>query len=186
VTVLRHGENLGKGASLLAGFSLALEVADYAITLDADGQHDPDDIPCLVRAVPDHERALVLGKRSGMEHASVPWTSRWGRKFSNFWVWASCGKWVSDSQSGFRVYPLPETLDLGAGSRRFQFEVEILVRAVWSGIPVLEVPVSARYGSAGERVSHFRPFVDFMRNSKVFTKLILTRIFVSSSHRKKR
>jgi glycosyltransferase involved in cell wall biosynthesis len=186
VTVLRHDQNLGKGASLLNGFSLAVKVADYAVTLDADGQHDPDDIQSLVRAVPDHERALVLGKRSGMENASVPWTSRWGRKFSNFWVWASCGRWVADSQSGFRVYPLPETLDLGAGSRRYQFEVEILVRAVWSGIPVLEVPVSVRYGSAGERVSHFRPFVDFMRNSKVFTKLILTRLFVSSSDRKKR
>jgi len=121
-----------------------------------------------------------------MEHPGVPWTSRWGRKFSNFWVWASCGRWVADSQSGFRVYPLPEALHHGARSRRYQFEVEILVRAFWAGIPILEVPVSARYGSAGERVSHFRPFVDFMRNSKVFTKLILRRIFVSSSDRKKR
>ena len=184
VTVLRHDQNLGKGASLLNGFSLALNVADYAVTLDADGQHDPDDIPSLVRAVPDHERALVLGKRSGMEHASVPWTSRWGRKFSNFWVWASCGKWVADSQSGFRVYPLPETLGLGARSRRFQFEVEILVRAIWSGIPVLEVPVQAIYGPAQERVSHFRPWMDFWRNTKTFTRLVAERIFIPSTWRK--
>lgn len=186
VTVLRHEMNRGKGASLLDGLSLAAKTADYAITLDADGQHDPDDIPSLLRAVPGHERPLVIGKRSGMARADVPWTSRWGRRFSNFWVWASCGKWISDSQSGFRIYPLPETLLLAAESRRFQFEVEILVRAVWSGMPLLEVPVSVRYGSAGERVSHFRPFVDFMRNSKVFTKLILRRIFASSSDLKKR
>jgi hypothetical protein len=121
-----------------------------------------------------------------MERANVPWTSRWGRKFSNFWVWASCGKWVSDSQSGFRLYPLPETLRLGAGSMRFQYEVEILVRAAWSGIPILEAPVSSRYGPAGQRVSHFRPFVDFMRNFTVFTKLISARIFVDSPRRKKR
>ena len=72
----------------------------------------------------------------------------------------------------------------GAGSRRFQFEVEILVRAVWSGIPIEEVPVPARYGSERERISHFRPFVDFMRNFVVFTKLILLRLFGASSIRK--
>jgi glycosyltransferase involved in cell wall biosynthesis len=177
--------NRGKGASLLDGFSLAVETADYAITLDADGQHDPDDIPSLLRAVPGPERPLVIGKRSGMERPDVPWTSRWGRKFSNFWVWASCGKWVGDSQSGFRMYPLPETLLLRAESRRFQFEVEILVRAVWSGMPIQEVPVRALYGPAEDRISHFRPFVDFMRNFRVFTKLILMRVFVASSIRKK-
>ncbi|NTV34475.1 MAG: glycosyltransferase family 2 protein, partial [Deltaproteobacteria bacterium] len=157
-TVIRHDKNMGKGASLLKGLSLALKVADYAITLDADGQHNPADIPSLVQAVQEGNRPLVIGKRSGMERPNVPWTSRWGRRFSNFWVWASCGKWVSDSQSGFRLYPLPETLGLGARSRRFQFEVEVLVRAVWSGIPILEVPVQALYGAAEDRISHFRPW----------------------------
>jgi glycosyltransferase involved in cell wall biosynthesis len=184
VTVLRHDQNLGKGASLIDGFSLALKVADYAVTVDADGQHDPDDIPSLLRAVPRHERPLVIGKRSGMERPDVPWTSRWGRKFSNFWVWASCGRWVSDSQSGFRMYPLPETLLLDAESRRFQFEVEILVRAVWSGIPILEVPVQAIYDPAQGRVSHFNPWVDFWRNTKTFTRLIAQRILTPSTWRK--
>ena len=185
VTVVRHEMNQGKGASLLDGFSLALKVADYAITLDADGQHNSDDIPTLVKAVQRGNRPMVIGKRLGMEHPNVPWTSRWGRRFSNFWVWASCGKWIFDSQSGFRLYPLPETLRLGAKSRRFQFEVEILVRAVWSGIPIQEVPVQALYGPAEDRISHFRPFVDFMRNFRVFTKLILMRAFVVSLIRKK-
>jgi hypothetical protein len=83
------------------------------------------------------------------------------------------------------MYPLPETMSLEARSRRFQFEVEILVRAAWSGIPILEVPVQAVYGPAEERISHFRPFVDFMRNFGVFTKLILMRIFIPSFIRKK-
>jgi glycosyltransferase involved in cell wall biosynthesis len=185
VTVIRHEKNLGKGASLLSGFTSALKVADYAITIDADGQHNPDDFPSLFEAVPEGDRPLVVGKRTGMGHENVPWTSRWGRKFSNFWVWASCGKWLSDSQSGFRMYPLPETMSLGARSRRFQFEVEILVRAAWSGIPILEIPVQTVYGPAEERISHFRPFVDFMRNFGVFTKLILMRIFIPSFIRKK-
>ena len=185
VTVIRHEKNEGKGAAILSGFTSALKVADYAVTIDADGQHNPDDIPSLVRAVPEGERPLVVGKRAGMGHVNVPWTSRWGRQFSNFWVWACCGKWLSDSQSGFRMYPLPETMRLGARSRRFQFEVEILVRAAWSGIPILEIPVQAVYGPAEERISHFRPFVDFMRNFGVFTKLIFMRIFIPSFIRKK-
>jgi glycosyltransferase involved in cell wall biosynthesis len=183
-TVIRHDKNMGKGASLLKGLSLALKIADYAITLDADGQHNPADIPSLVQAVQEGNRPLVIGKRSGMEHTNVPWTSRWGRRFSNFWVWASCGKWVSDSQSGFRLYPLPETLGLGARSRRFQFEVEVLVRAVWSGVPILEVPVQALYGAAEDRISHFRPWMDFWRNTKTFTRLVAQRILIPSNWRR--
>ena len=178
VTVIRHEKNQGKGASLLSGFTSALKVANYAITIDADGQHNPDDIPSLVEAIPEGERPLVLGTRAGMERSNVPWTSRWGRQFSNFWVWASCGKWISDSQSGFRLYPLPETMSLGATSRRFQFEVEVLVQAVWSGMPILEVPVQAFYGHGEDRISHFRPWLDFWRNTKTFTRLVAHRILI--------
>jgi hypothetical protein len=81
---------------------------------------------------------------------------------------------------------LPETLRLGASSKRFEFEVEILVRAVWSGIPILEVPVQAIYGPAEDRVTHFRPWMDFWRNTKTFTRLVAERIFVSSKWRKRK
>ena len=187
VTVIRHEENQGKGASLLTGFAAALRVADWAITIDADGQHDPDDILSLISligAVPGGQRPLVIGKRAGMGHGNVPWTSRWGRRFANFWVWTSCGRWLSDSQSGFRVYPLPETLRLGTKARRYQFEVEVLVRAVWRGIPIIEVPVRAIYGPPGERVSHFRPWLDFWRNTQTFAKLVATRVLIPSRLRR--
>jgi glycosyltransferase involved in cell wall biosynthesis len=183
VTVIRHEKNMGKGAALLSGFAAAARVSDWALSLDADGQHDPLEIPALLRAVPEGGRPLVIGRRSGMRHENVPWTSRWGRGFSNFWVWVCSGKRLSDSQSGFRLYPLPEALRLGARARRFQFEVEILARAAWSGIPILEVPVRAAYGPPGERVSHFRPWLDFWRNSLTFTRLIATRIFIPSRFR---
>jgi glycosyltransferase involved in cell wall biosynthesis len=184
VTVIRHPENQGKGASLLTGFAAALREADWAITIDADGQHDPEDILSLIQAVPREQRPLVIGKRMGLAHGNVPWTSRWGRRFSNFWVWASCGRWLSDSQSGFRAYPLPETLHLGTRARRYQFEVEILVLAVWRGIPIIEVPVRALYGPVEERVSHFRPWLDFWRNTRTFARLVATRVLIPSKRRK--
>ena len=178
VTVIRHDKNKGKGASLLTGFAAAIRIADWAITIDADGQHQPEDIPKLVQAIPEGLRPLVVGKRAGMGHGNVPWTSRWGRRFSNFWVWASCGRWLSDSQSGFRMYPLPETIHLDSKARRYQFEVEILVLAVRQGIPIIEVPVQVRYGAGNERISHFRPGLDFWRITRTFSRLVATRFLL--------
>ncbi len=182
--VIRHKKNLGKGASLLTGFAEASRFADWAITIDGDGQHDPEDIPSLIGAIPEGQRALVIGKRMGMNQKNVPRTSLWGRRFSNFWVWASCGRWFSDSQSGFRAYPLPEVTHLKSRAKRYQFEVEILVLAAWSGLPVIEVPVSVLYGPGRERVSHFRPWLDFWRNTRTFSRLIATRFFIPAIYRK--
>jgi glycosyltransferase involved in cell wall biosynthesis len=184
ITVIQHKENQGKGASLLTGFAAALRFADWAITMDADGQHDADDIFSLIQAIPEGQRPLVIGRREGMGHGNVPWTSRWGRRFANFWIWISCGRWLFDAQSGFRVYPLPETLHLGAKGKRYQFEVEVLVRAVWRGIPIIEAPVHAIYGPPEERVSHFRPWLDFWRNTQTFARLVATRVLIPSRLRK--
>jgi glycosyltransferase involved in cell wall biosynthesis len=186
VTVIRHEVNQGKGASLLTGFCAAAKVADWAVSVDGDGQHDPLEISSLIEAVPEGQRPLVVGRRSGMEHENVPWGSRWGREFSNFWVWISCGKWVSDSQSGFRLYPLPESMNLGTKAMRFQFEVEILVRAAWNGIPVIEAPVRVLYQSPEERISHFRPWLDFWRNTRTFTRLISTRVLIPPTFRRRK
>lgn len=177
ILVLRHEQNQGKGAAILTGFAAAAAVADWAITMDADGQHYPQDVWGLIQAIPKKNRPIIVGARTYKDGESVPWTSRFGRKFSNFWVRTSGGPNISDSQSGFRVYPLPEALNLPIKARRFQFEVEILVQARRKGIPVIEAPVRVDYNPGGERISHFRPFVDFLRNSSTFTRLIFTRIF---------
>ena len=176
VTVLRHEENRGKGEAILTGFSAMAGKVDWAVTLDADGQHDPADVPVLIRAIPAGKRPIVIGRREGMIGDDVPWTSRFGRKFSNFWVRCAGGPDLSDTQSGMRIYPLPEAASLGVRARRFQFEVEILVRARWAGIPVVEAPVGVCYTPGMKRISHFRPFVDFCRNSATFTRLIFLRI----------
>ncbi len=177
IQVLRHEQNQGKGAAILTGFAAATAVADWAITMDADGQHYPRDAKGLIKAIPKKDRAIIVGARTYQEGEHVPWTSRFGRKFSNFWVRTSGGPSISDSQSGFRIYPMPEALNLPTKARRFQFEVEILVQAKRKGIPVMEAPVRVNYNPGGERISHFRPFVDFLHNSSTFTRLIFTRIF---------
>jgi glycosyltransferase involved in cell wall biosynthesis len=204
ITILRHRENRGKGAALLTGFAAAKPVADWAATVDADGQHDVRDVLKLWSAVvnlpalsyfndspPDKKdkrpaicrRPLIVGLREAMTGPEVPWTSRFGRSFSNFWVRLAGGPSILDTQSGMRLYPLPEVLHLGVKARRFQFEVEILVRARWQGHPVLEIPIGVTYQPGAERISHFRPFVDFIRNSCTFSRLIAMRILLSRRYR---
>ncbi len=173
---LRHVKNRGKGAAIMTGFAEAARSADWAITIDADGQHHPKDAMLMIQAICDSTRPIVVGMREKMSATDVPLTSRFGRKFSNFWVRLSVGPGIFDSQCGFRIYPLPEAMDLKVMSRRFQFEVEILVKAGWRKIPVIEVPISVTYPPRHERKSHFKPFIDFLRNAATFSRLIAQRI----------
>lgn len=175
IHILRHKHNRGKGAALVTGMTEAAKTAHWAVCLDADGQHDPEDIPDLLAAIPKNRRAIIIGRRKGMENA--PWTSRFGRKFSNFWVWVSGAAPLADTQSGFRVYPLPEVLHLNVKAKRYQYELEVLARAAWQGIGAIEVPVSVNYSPLGSRISHFHPFLDFVRNTGTFTRLITRRVF---------
>ena len=178
IVILRHRENEGKGAAIRTGFAAAAQVADWAVTIDADGQHHPEDVTHLIRAIPENQRPIIIGRREGMLTPDIPWTSRFGRQFSNFWVRLSGGPRMTDSQSGMRLYPLPEAMNMKVKARRFQFEVEILVKAAWKGIPVIEAPIRVTYQPGSGRISHFRPFVDFLRNSSTFSRLIFMRIVI--------
>lgn len=178
ITVLHHDRNRGKGAAILTGCSAALEKGcNYAVTIDGDGQHNPAETGLLLAAAGEEIRSIVIGRREGMNGGkNVPWTSRFGREFSNFWVRLSGGPNVRDTQSGFRLYPIPEILQLGVRARRYEFEVEVLVRARQNSIRILEVPVQVVYQERGRRVSHFHPWVDFLRNTATFARLICARI----------
>lgn len=171
---IKHPENRGKGAALMSGFAAAARIAGWAVTLDADGQHLPEDIGRFVEKAASGTRAIWVGRRRGM--TAAPWTSRFGTGFSNFWVWASGGPWIGDSQSGFRMYPLPETLALSVLAERYDYEIEVLVKAARAGIPIKETQVRVIYDPPGTRVSHFRPMRDFLRNSRTFSRLIFRRI----------
>jgi glycosyltransferase involved in cell wall biosynthesis len=184
ITVLRHHQNRGKGAALMTGMTAAVGRYDWAVTIDADGQHDPEDIAGLIEAIPENLRPVVLGRRQGMNAPDVLWTSRYGRKFSNFWVQLSGGGSVKDSQSGFRIYPLPEALNLNVKSGGYQFEIEVLAKAGWRKIPLVEAPVRVYYQPGKKRVSHFRPVVDFLKNSRTFARLIFQRFVLTPSRRR--
>ncbi|MBF0100255.1 MAG: glycosyltransferase family 2 protein [Desulfobacterales bacterium] len=173
IHLIRHSLNQGKGAAFTTGFAKAVEFADWVITIDSDGQHSVEDVVRLVQSIPENKRPIMIGMRVMPSH--VPWTSRFGRKFSNFWVWVSGGPKLSDSQSGFRIYPIPEAIHLEVQAKRYQFEVEVLVKANRQHIPVIEIPVRVNYPE--QRISHFRPLMDFIRNSQTFYDLIIQRMF---------
>lgn len=166
-TLLIHPQNQGKGAALRTLFDEALRRGfRYAICLDADGQHFPDDIPALVEAAVQTPGSLVVGARD-LAAAGAPGSSQFGRKFSNFWVWFEGGERVDDSQSGFRAYPLPEVPKVAGRRTRYDFEVEILLRAAWAGVPLRSVPIRVLYPK--DRVTHFRPWADNVRISLLNT-----------------
>ena len=174
---LRLDKNRGKGAALRAGAAFALERGyDAMVTIDADGQHDPGEAGKLVReALSGAWPVIVIGSRQ-MTQDTVPGSSRFGREFSNFWVRLECGLELSDTQSGMRLYPVKEFLQLEAWRNRYDFEIEVLVKAVWSGIEVRSIPVSVHYPPAGERVSHFNKIVDNWRLTLLHTALVSRRL----------
>jgi uncharacterized protein (DUF2062 family) len=107
-----------------------------------------------------------------MDQASVPGKSSFGNKFSNFWFKLETGIEMPDTQSGFRLYPLEPLSRMTFFTRKYEFEIEVIVRAAWRGVRVCSVPVRVYYPPAAERISHFRPFKDFSRISVLNTVLV--------------
>jgi glycosyltransferase involved in cell wall biosynthesis len=161
--VLRHETVLGKGAALLTGMRALLgRGIDRVLTMDGDGQHLADEIPALLRASDREPAAVLIGARQIGPQMSTS-ARLFGNRFANRWVEIACGQALPDTQSGFRVYPLRETLALNAKARHFGFETEVLIRAVRAGLVIRSVPVRVFYPPPDERRSHYRPFVDTVR-----------------------
>ncbi|WP_343705127.1 DUF2062 domain-containing protein [Flavobacterium sp.] len=170
LTQIHHPKNLGKGRALRNGFRKALELEfEYAITIDSDGQHFATDIPIFIEEIQKEPNALLIGSRN-MTQENVPKKSSFGNKFSNFWFKFETGIKLDDTQSGFRLYPL-RLLPKRFYTNKFEFEIEVIVRAAWKGIVVKNIPIQVLYDPA-ERVSHFRPFQDFTRISILNTVLV--------------
>jgi uncharacterized protein (DUF2062 family) len=158
--MIRHRRNRGKAAALKSGFSAAIEAGyTHAITIDTDGQHDPELIPRLLEVAEGQPLAYVLGVRDD-RHADYPARSRLGRRLSNLFIRLECGVKVADSQCGMRIYPLDLIRSVRCRSGRFGYEAEMITRAAWAGCPIAEVPVNTRYLPPGQRVSHFNPWWD--------------------------
>ncbi|MDF1614726.1 DUF2062 domain-containing protein [Desulfurivibrio dismutans] len=181
---LRLPVNKGKGAAIMAGATKAAELGfAWIITVDADGQHDPAEAELLAaKAAALGRPAIVIGARR-MVQETVPKASLFGRSFSNFWVRLETGRELPDTQSGMRLYPVRELLALKLGSSRYDFEIEVLVRASWAGVDIDSVDISVHYPPSGERVSHFSQWRDNLRLTVLHTRLLLRRLLPLSHHR---
>jgi glycosyltransferase involved in cell wall biosynthesis len=172
LTLIRCPVNRGKGIAVLTGFAAAQAAGcTHALQIDADGQHDFNAIPEITRLARENPGAIVTGVPVFDE--SAPASRRIGRKLTTFWVRINTlSSSIEDAMCGFRVYPLEPIMRLsrrtGFGSR-MEFDPEILVRAVWAGVPVVSMPTSVTYPSDG--VSHFKMWRDNVRISWMHTRL---------------
>ncbi|OQY59833.1 MAG: glycosyl transferase family 2 [Desulfobacteraceae bacterium 4572_88] len=181
VCILCHPENLGKGRAILTAAHKARELGmTHIITIDADGQHNPDDIRKFIPLLHEKADAIIVGTRN-FEAADVPGPNRFGRSFSNFWFRLQTGKSLGDVQSGFRAYPVSVLENLKLNEPRYSFEVEVLVKAAWAGVAVLETAISVIYPP--DRISHFHLFWDNVRLSVLNFKLTM-RSVAPVPHRK--
>lgn len=178
ITVVTHEVNRGKGIALQTGFKKAVEKGyRYAVTIDSDGQHNPDDLPGFIEKIEAEPDSMIVGARN-MEQSTVPGKSSFGHKFSNFWYKVETGIALPDTQSGYRLYPVQKLKDIRYITNRFEFEIEVIVRAAWAGLNVTSVPVSVIYFPKETRVSHFRPLQDFTRVSILNTVLVFLAIAI--------
>ena len=193
ITLVTLTKNSGKGAALKAGFRKAMDMGfAYAITLDGDGQHYPKEISRFLQANREHPWSLIVGSRQSHNGAlgfaacyhrdarlprcenrleGQPEGSRFANQFSNFWFWVQTGRKLSDTQTGYRLYPLKRLHGLSLLTSRYEAELELLVFASWHGVELVETPIDVYYPPKEERVSHFRPGKDFARISVLNTVL---------------
>jgi len=172
MAMVSYSPNRGKGFALQQGFKKAAELGyEYAITIDSDGQHFAKDLPTFLQALESSPGTLFIGARN-MHQPDVPGKSSFGNRFSNFWFKVETGIQLPDTQSGYRLYPVGRLKEMHFFTHKYEFEIEVIVRAAWKGIPVKPVPVSVYYPPPAERISHFRPFRDFTRISILNTVLV--------------
>jgi glycosyltransferase involved in cell wall biosynthesis len=168
---LRQVPNAGKGAALRTGFSYALEHGAAAVvTLDADGQHDPAEIPLFLAAFGASRPELIVGRR---DFASMPPVRRLSNTLGGWVFSAAVGRHVPDNQSGYRLIgrQLMAAL-LDSDESGFEFEVEMIARCIALGLPMADVPIRTIY--AGEP-SHIRPwahFTSFLRVSRDARRIV--------------
>ncbi len=176
LTILRHDTNSGKGKAILTGTKEAKKRNfEYLITIDGDGQHYPEEVNQLMPLM--KKDTIIIGNRKFKE--DVPFSSKFGRIFSNFWIFTESGRWLNDTQSGFRGYPV-SILELELKHSRYDFEIEVLIKHLWKKRKIEEVYIEVYYPPKGTRVSHFDKIEDNIRLSKIHSKLVvqnLLRIF---------
>jgi glycosyltransferase involved in cell wall biosynthesis len=163
IDVVSYSKNWGKGFALRQGFAQAVTLGyNYAIAIDSDGQHYVGDLPKFLTKLQAHPNAIIIGSRN-MDQTSVPGKSSFSNKFSNFWFWVETGFKCNDTQSGYRLYPVKALQQIHFFSKKYEFEMEVIVRGAWHGLEVVEVPVKVFDATKGSHASNFRSFRDSNR-----------------------
>ena len=176
VVVLKHAANLGKGQAILtASRYIESQGGQYMITIDADGQHLPQDIRKFQPLIQEDTPAIIIGCRD-FTTDNVPVASRFGRSFANFWLLVETGKIVGDCQSGFRAYPVKYINQISFKGDHYDFEAEVLAKAAWGGLALTTVDIGVVYPKPEERVSSFKPFLDNLRLTGIHSMLVGRRL----------
>ena len=180
LTILRHEMNQGKGAAIITGAQEVQRMGfSYFISLDGDGQHLASQIETILNAC-DGADQIIIGARN-FEINDVPNGSKFGRWFSNFWACWDTEQTITDSLSGFRLYPT-SILDLIIKTKRFDWEMEVLVKHAWKGRRIKEVTIECYYPTPEERVSHFKKFWDTAAIVMVHVKLLPWKSFLKKRY----
>ena len=170
IDVVSYMPNRGKGYALKTGFNRAEELGyRNAITIDSDGQHVASELKRLVDYAKNYPGTILLGQRT--TEGDMPSKNTFANKFSNFWFTVQTACRLKDTQNGFRLYPLSTMNRLRPLTSRYEAELELLVRSAWKGIRIVPVPTSIYYPPEDERITHFRPGIDFFRISLLNTLL---------------
>lgn len=169
---VRQERNGGKGSAVKLGLRLAAQEGhSHAVQIDADGQHDPDDLRKFLDLAERRPEAMIAGLPRF--DASIPKSRYYGRYLTHVWVWINTLSFaIRDSMCGYRVYPLASCLELLRSTKlgdHMEFDTEILVRLYWQGIPILHIPTRVRYPQDG--ISHFRLREDNFLISRMHARL---------------
>ena len=184
LTILRHEDNQGKGLALQLAIHEGVRSGHtHLMAVDGDGQHHVSEIAKMVQIAKQNPFDLIVGNRK-FKSATVPGISKFGRSFSNFWVQFQTGTTIADSQSGFRMYPLFFCQNMTFWTRRYDFEIEILIRLMWQGVHVRETEIEVFYPEPDQRVSHFNKLWDNVRISCLNTVFVVVSLL--KTHRSPR
>ena len=167
--ILEHPLNFGKGAALQTGFQYILQ-KDYqvVVTLDADGQHDPSEIPSLLKIFERVKPDILIASRAA-EFGKMTFLRRFWNRLGVKAVARLCHSDITDSQSGFRLIRTDVLKEVDFSTSRFETELELLIKACKKGFSVLSVPINPQKVD-GTASSHFRPVVDTWLVCKIFLR----------------
>lgn len=167
--LLEHSLNLGKGAALQTGFQYILQ-KDYqvVITLDADGQHDPSEIPSLLKIFQIVKPDILIASRAA-EFGKMTFLRRFWNRLGVKAVARLCHSDITDSQSGFRLIRTKVLKEVDFSTSRFETELELLIKACKKGFSVLSIPINTQQVD-GTGSSHFRPVADTWLVCKIFLR----------------